>query len=119
MAIANEKVSRPQPWPNDIGVRNWPSAERGPKAINARAQPTEINTAGVRQDASFNGAGAGVDDMGPPNFLRQIRREVERILRHSVPQAKAKVRDGIDLRASWLHGCAAIGDWRDLRRSAI
>src|ERR1043165_6563423 len=66
MAMANEKVSRPQPWPNDIGVRNWPSAERGPKAINAMAQPTAISTIGVRQDASFRGAGAVVDDMGSP-----------------------------------------------------
>ena len=68
MAIANEKVSRPQPWSNDIGVRNWPSAERGPKAISAMAQPTAISTTGVRHDASFNGAGAVVDDMGSPGI---------------------------------------------------
>jgi hypothetical protein len=42
-----------------------------------------------------------------PKFRRRIRREVEGILSRSLPQAKAKVRDGIDLRASWLHGCAA------------
>jgi len=50
MAMANEKVSRPQPRPNDIGVRNWPSAERGPKAMSAMAQPTAISTTGVRHD---------------------------------------------------------------------
>ena len=49
MAIANENASRPQPRSNDIGDRNWPSAERGPKAINAIAQPTAISTIGVRQ----------------------------------------------------------------------
>src|SRR6187549_197094 len=63
MAMAKENVSRPQPRSNDIGVRNCPIAERGPKAISAMAQPTAISTIGVRQEASFTGAGAVVVDM--------------------------------------------------------
>ena len=34
------------------------------------AQPTVISTAGVRHDASFNGAGAVVDDMESPGDSR-------------------------------------------------
>src|ERR1044071_6284444 len=55
-AIASENASRPQPRSNDSGDRNWPSAERGPNAISAIAQPTATSTAGVRQDGSFTGA---------------------------------------------------------------
>jgi hypothetical protein len=44
---------------------------------------------------------------------------VEALLNGLILQAKAKVADGIDLRAAWLHGCAAKGDWRQRRRSAI
>ena len=43
--------------------------------------------------------------MEAPEFRRRIRREVEGILSRSRPTAKAKVRDGIDLRArmaAWL-----------------
>ncbi len=65
-AIANENASRPQPCSNDIGDRNWPSAERGRKAINAIAQPTAISTTGVRQETSCDGAGAVVDDISKP-----------------------------------------------------
>src|SRR5690242_6959510 len=64
--MAHENVSRPQPWPHDIGVRNWPSAERGPNAIGEITQPPAISTSGVRHGASFDGAGAVVDDMGSP-----------------------------------------------------
>jgi hypothetical protein len=35
---------------SDIGVRNWPTAERGPKLSIAIAQPQQMTTAGVRQD---------------------------------------------------------------------
>ena len=75
MAMANEKVSRPQPWPNDIGVRNWPSAERGPNAIIAMAQPTAISTTGVRQGASFSGADAVAVDMGLSGMSAPNRRD--------------------------------------------
>ena len=68
MAMANENASRPQPRSNDIGVRNWPSAERGPKAISAIAQPTAISTTGVRQETGFGGAGAIVDDIASPGI---------------------------------------------------
>ena len=39
----------PSRWPGDIGVRNRPSAERGPKVISAITQPHRTITAGVRQ----------------------------------------------------------------------
>jgi hypothetical protein len=44
-----------------MGVRNWPSDERGPKAISAMAQPTAMSTTGVRQET--RGAGAVAVDM--------------------------------------------------------
>ncbi len=75
--MAKENVSRPQPWPNDIGLRNWPIAERGPKAISAMAQPTAINTAGVRQDWSFGGAETVAVDIGA---LRHVRRRKRRAM---------------------------------------
>src|SRR6188768_791417 len=118
-AIANENASRPQPRSNDIGDRNWPSAERGPKAINAIAQPTAISTIGVRQGASFNGAGAIVDDMGQPRHSGAgFGARSRALLSGLIPPPKAKVADGIDLRAAWLHGCAAERDWRRAQRSA-
>src|SRR3954447_11821844 len=49
MATASENTSRPQPWVIDSGVRNCPSAERGPNAIIATAQPHRMTTSGVRQ----------------------------------------------------------------------
>src|SRR3954471_21079579 len=77
-AIANEKVSRPQPRSNDMGDRNWPSAERGPNASSAIAQPHAIKTIGVRHGASFNGADASIDDMREaPEYQRWNRRAVE------------------------------------------
>src|SRR5215472_4054256 len=51
MARANEKMSRPQPFSTDIGVRNWPTAERGPKLSNAIKHPHKTTTAGVRHTA--------------------------------------------------------------------
>src|SRR4051812_4336661 len=65
-AIANENASRPQPRSNDSGVRNWPSAERGPNASNAMTQPTPINSRGLRQEASFEGADAAAIVMKRP-----------------------------------------------------
>src|ERR1700710_1908017 len=100
IAMANEKVSRPQPWPNDIGVRNWPSAERGPNAISAMAQPTAISTAGVRQGASFSGADAGAGDKQRSGISAPNRRDAT-ILSRSDRRAKAKVRDAFDLRRTW------------------
>ena len=91
-AIANENVSRPQPRSNDIGERNWPSAERGPKAINAMAQPTAISTIGVRQETSFTGAGAIVDDMAKPRHSGAgFGARSRTILSRLIPRAKAKV----------------------------
>ena len=112
-AIANENASRPQPRSNDIGDRNWPSAERGPKAINAIAQPTAISTIGVRQETGFSGAGAIVDDIAKPRHSGAgFGARSRPLLSGLILPAKAKVADGIDLRAAWLHGCAAEGDWR-------
>src|SRR6188474_313368 len=106
MAIANENASRPQPCSNDSGVRNWPSAERGPNAMSEIAQPTAISTAGVRQEASFSGAVAV--DMATPGS-RADTALGRAILSGSTQTAKTKVRDGSDLPAAWLHGRSAKG----------
>src|SRR5262245_59286615 len=49
MASARAKTSRPHPCADDIGVRNRPSAERGPKPSVLIRQPHTRITAGVRQ----------------------------------------------------------------------
>ena len=49
MATESANTSRPQPFAADMGVRNKPSVERGPKLIIAIAQPQTTITAGVRQ----------------------------------------------------------------------
>jgi hypothetical protein len=63
MAIAREKVSRPQPRSNDSGVRNCPSAERGPNEISAITHPATITMIGVRHDAVRSSSGAVADDI--------------------------------------------------------
>src|ERR1700674_542147 len=50
MASANENTSRSQWLAMDSGVRNWPTAERGPKLSMAMRQPHKTMTVGVRQD---------------------------------------------------------------------
>ena len=72
IAIANENTSRPQPWVTDSGVRNWPSAERGPKASIAITQPQTIRTAGVRQ-ARPGAVVETVDIRGGPGSERSRR----------------------------------------------
>ena len=115
MAMAKEKVSRPQPRSNDIGVRNWPIAERGPKAMSAMAQPTAIRTIGVRHDAAFNGVGAAAVDMRLSGRIRAELRGRKRYLVARPPPPKRNfVMDLICAR----HGCMAgpqlrmEGDWR-------
>src|SRR3954468_17534071 len=49
MAMASENTSRPQFPDTDSGVRNCPTAERGPKLIKAMTQPHPTTKAGVRQ----------------------------------------------------------------------
>src|SRR5215475_397981 len=49
MASARAKTSRPHPCADDIGVRNRPSAERGPKPNVLIRQPHTKMTIGVRQ----------------------------------------------------------------------
>ncbi len=53
MAKADENTSRPQPLANEIGVRNWPAAERGPKVSRPIKQPQSTISAGVRQASSL------------------------------------------------------------------
>jgi hypothetical protein len=117
--MANEKVSRPQPRSNDIGVRNWPSADRGPNASNAITQPTAISTKGVRHAIGLIGADAVAVDMRLSGLIALRRATRGAILRHSLPSAKAKVRDEFDLSGAWLHGRVDNRDWRQPRRSAI
>src|SRR5262245_11556779 len=49
IASASANTSRPQPWAEDIGVRNRPSADRGPNPIAPIRQPQARITTGVRQ----------------------------------------------------------------------
>jgi hypothetical protein len=49
IASANAKMSRSQSLACDIGVRNKPSAARGPKLTSEMRQPPSTITAGVRQ----------------------------------------------------------------------
>ena len=72
--MANEKASRPQPRSVESGVKYWPSAERGPNAINAIVQPMAISTHGVRHAASFTGADETVVDMNVPRESAPQRR---------------------------------------------
>ena len=110
IASASEKASRPQPRSNDSGDRNWPSDERGPKESNAIAQPTAISTAGVRQEASFNDAGAtDISTSGQVRANSQSEPSSESAaepslgnIADSVRGAKAKVGDDFDLPGAWL-----------------
>ena len=49
IASANPNTSRPQPLACDIGVRNKPSVERGPKLNERDHAAARTITAGVRQ----------------------------------------------------------------------
>src|SRR5215510_8159691 len=57
MASARAKTSRPHPCADDIGVRNRPSAERGPKPNVLIRQPHTRITAGVRQPIELDVCG--------------------------------------------------------------
>src|SRR5262249_3273203 len=50
IARAQPNTSRPQWYSSDIGLRNWPTAERGPKLSIAMAQPQAMTKTGVRQE---------------------------------------------------------------------
>ena len=49
IAKASAKTSRPQPFCDDIGLRNSPNDERGPKPSSAIRHPQRRMTIGVRQ----------------------------------------------------------------------
>src|ERR1700694_6035969 len=49
-AKASANTSRPQLFAADMGVRNRPKVERGPKVSMAHRQPQTTMTSGVRQD---------------------------------------------------------------------
>src|ERR1700674_185258 len=49
-AKARANTSRPQLFAADMGVRNRPKVERGPKVSMAHMQPQTTMTSGVRQD---------------------------------------------------------------------
>src|SRR5581483_3347638 len=107
--MANEKTSRPQPRSNDSGVRNWPSAERGPNAISAIAHPIAIRIAGVRQDSALLGATAiDMARLRRHKAPRRSRRGDGFINKRRPRQAKTKVRDGNDLRTAWLPFSGAL-----------
>src|SRR5581483_2137670 len=104
IANAMENTSRPQPCANDSGVRNWPTAERGPKLNSAIKQPQKITTAGVRQVS----AGDPADDVVVDMMLvpRPARPNVRAVAgEHSVagPTTQINIADRIDLRRAWLN----------------
>src|SRR5207302_768411 len=49
IAMASAKTSRPQPWADDMGVRNRPSADLTPNPSAPIRHPHARITAGVRQ----------------------------------------------------------------------
>src|SRR6185295_10183593 len=49
IATESAKISRPQPYSCEIGVRNRPLPERTPNAMKLKRQPQAIMSAGVRQ----------------------------------------------------------------------
>ena len=97
----------PSPARTTSACRNWPIAERGPKAISAIAQPTAIRTTGVRQ-SSFNGAGAAAVDMRLSGMIRagSARQEAAYLVARPRRPKRKFVMDSICARA-WLHGWAA------------
>ena len=114
MAMANEKVSRPQPCSYDSGVRNWPIAERGPKAMSEIAQPTAISTIGVRHDWSFAGVDAvAVDMSGPGDAAAGIGTVADRylVIRRSPPKRKFVMTS-----ICAAHGCMAGPPGKDNER---
>src|SRR5581483_8680447 len=107
--MAKENASRPQPRSNDSGVRNWPSAERGPKAISAIAQPMPISTTGVRHGASLAEAGAVTVDMAIPQKRPEVRFPASALNRGSGKPAQTKLADDFDFPGAWTHGCPSAG----------
>jgi len=83
----------------DSGVKKKPSVERGPKLMTAITQPHAINTAGVRQLTSLEGAVAvDIGFSGQRHAGAAQRRDHS----HWPPAAKTKHRDGFDPCGAWL-----------------
>jgi hypothetical protein len=67
IAKANAKTSRPQPFCDDIGLRNSPNDERGPNPSRAMRHPHRRMTNGVRQPSRAAVAGIEVIARSPPS----------------------------------------------------
>src|SRR6516164_2729462 len=93
MATAPENTSRPQCPETDNGVRNCPSAERGPKLSRAIRQPHPTTNVGVRQPAQL---ASGLDIDATP-ARKAAQRPAVRINRAQGGVSQTKLPDASDL----------------------